>query len=187
MHKSKWRRSAQAMKHNNAIVNAEDFWQYAGSRYGKGDVAPLAILLQDRHGVNVNILLLICWCIEHGFIINLPQLNAVINAVEASEHALKQHRLERKQAKPEDKHDPNYPQAVAKYNQLKDDELVLEKAQQAIIVETVNSLGLASLPSGASIMSGVFNASIAALINGYGLREKQEARELISQLLKQLS
>ncbi|MDO6576766.1 TIGR02444 family protein [Alteromonas stellipolaris] len=175
------------MKHNNAIVNAEDFWQYAGSRYGKGDVAPLAILLQDRHGVNVNILLLICWCIEHGYIINLPQLNAVINAVEASEYTLKQHRLERKQAKPEDKQDANYPQALAKYNQLKDDELVLEKAQQAIIVETVNSLGLASLPSGASSMSGVFNASIAALINAYGLREKQEARELISQLLKQLS
>ncbi|CAD5247405.1 conserved hypothetical protein [Alteromonas sp. 38] len=171
------------MKHNNAIVNAEDFWQYAGSRYGTGDVAPLAILLQDRHGVNVNILLLICWCIEHGFIINLPQLNAVISAVEASEHVLKQHRLERKQAK----QDANYQKALARYNQLKDDELALEKTQQAIIVETVNSLGLASLPSGASGQSGVFNASIAALINAYGLREKQEARKLISQLLKHLS
>ena len=36
------------------------FWEYSVSRYTKGDMAPLALLLQDNHKVNVNVLLLIC-------------------------------------------------------------------------------------------------------------------------------
>ncbi|MDO6566862.1 TIGR02444 family protein [Alteromonas sp. 1_MG-2023] len=175
------------MKHNNSILNATDFWQYTGSRYSKGDIAPLAILLQDQHGVNVNVLLFVCWCIEHGFIINLPQLKTVIDATETSEVMLKQHRQARKRAKPDEKNDADYEHALAKYKQLKDDELILEKAQQVVIVDTVGSLNVASMPAGASDMSGVFNASVAALINAYGLRDKKEARGLISQLLKQLS
>ena len=56
------------------------FWEYSVSRYTKGDMAPLALLLQDNHKVNVNVLLLICWCLENNVIINLPQLNTVIAA-----------------------------------------------------------------------------------------------------------
>lgn len=175
------------MKHNNPILKAGDFWRYSASRYAKGEIAPQAILLQDQHGVNVNVLLLICWCIEHGFIINLPQLNSVISAIEGTEVVLKKQRDARKRARPVDASSQDYAQALAHYNQLKEDELELEKGQQQVMVDAVNSLNVASLPSGAETsMSGVFNASIAALINAYGLREQHQARGLISQILKQL-
>ncbi|MCP4281328.1 MAG: DUF2390 domain-containing protein, partial [Alteromonas sp.] len=77
------------------------FWEYSVSRYTKGDMAPLALLLQDNHKVNVNVLLLICWCLENNVIINLPQLKAVIAASSATEEKLQYHRARRKAASPE--------------------------------------------------------------------------------------
>ena len=77
------------------------FWAYSVSRYTKGDMAPLAILLQDNHKVNVNILLLICWCLENNTIINLPQLKAVIEAAAPTDSTLQAHRAKRKAAHPD--------------------------------------------------------------------------------------
>ncbi|SVB99786.1 uncharacterized protein METZ01_LOCUS252640, partial [marine metagenome] len=84
-------------------------------------MAPLALLLQDNHKVNVNVLLLICWCLENNVIINLPQIKAVIAASSATEEKLQHHRAKRKAASPAKGGDQ------AEYDALKAQELELER------------------------------------------------------------
>ncbi len=40
---------------------ASEFWDFSIATYGRPDVAPACLALQDRHGVDVNVLLLCCW------------------------------------------------------------------------------------------------------------------------------
>ncbi|WP_394222246.1 TIGR02444 family protein [Alteromonas gracilis] len=157
------------------------FWEYSVSRYTKGDMAPLALLLQDNHNVNVNVLLLICWCLENNVIINLPQLKAVVGASALTERALQSHRAKRKAASPEKGGDK------ATYDALKAQELDIERQQQRDIVASFNEQSVTRLGQTEALSTNVFNASIAAFINAYGLRENSEARRLISLVINQLS
>jgi len=161
-------------------VDCASFWQYSVSRYGLGDTAPIALVLQDNHGVNVNVLMLMCWCLDNNVVINLTQLNKVIDAANIKDASLIAHREKRKAAHPDKGGD------VALYETLKQEELALEKQQQADIIDAFTSLDVATLPSGASLSgSGVLNASIASFINAYGLRESVPARQLLSRLVNQ--
>lgn len=162
-------------------VENSAFWEYSVSRYTKGDMAALALLLQDNHGVNVNVLLLICWCLENNVIINLPQLNTVIAASKATEEKLTLHRAKRKAASPERGGEP------AAYELLKAQELELERQQQHDIVASFNEQAVTRLGQIQSISSNIFNASIAAFINAYELRDNNEARQLVSLVVNQLS
>ena len=162
-------------------IDNRAFWEYSVSRYTKGDMAPLALLLQDNHSVNVNVLLLICWCLENNVIINLPQLKAVIEASLLTEEALQRYRAKRKAASPEKGGEK------AVYEALKAQELDLERQQQQDIVASLNEQSVTHLGQTEALSSNVFNASIAALINAYGLRENNEARRLVSLVINQLS
>lgn len=162
-------------------LDASSFWQYSVSRYSVGDTAPVALVLQDNHGVNVNVLLLLCWCLENNVVINLMQLKKVIDAASLKDEPLVRHREMRKAAHPDNGGD------VLQYEALKQEELALEKQQQADIIEAFTALEVTSLPSGASMPnSGVLNASIASFINAYELRDSADARQLLSHLVKQL-
>ena len=177
------------MKDSNSILSADEFWHYTSTRYAHGDIATLAILLQDNYAVNVNVLLFVCWCLEHGWVINLTQLNDIVVAIAESEKTLIEHRKVRKQMRqqldnqPQDKHEG----LQDAYNALKNQELVLERTQQEIIVTMANKASLVRLPLASSFQSsGVVNASIAAFINQYSLRNEPQARALIGKLIKQL-
>jgi len=179
-------------------IDGEMFWQYSLSRYATGDVAPLALLLQDQHGVNVNVLLLVCWCLENNIIVNLPQLKDVIEAAAKSESELKIHRDKRKLANPKlrstvqttnanDESSASCERNAETYELLKTQELALERQQQEAIIEAFNQLDvhrMSAQPSGDG--TRILNASIAAFINVYSLRENSEARSLVSQLVSQL-
>jgi uncharacterized protein (TIGR02444 family) len=168
------------MTRNSSKLNDETFWQYSVATYQRNDIAPIAITLQDRFGVNVNILLLVCWCIEHGFIINLLQLRHIADAVKANSGPLEALRRKRKAAK------PKAGEPADTYEMLKQQELMLEREQQAVIVHKVNESELAQIAGHGEHTMPMMNASIAALINLYQLKEKAEARALLSLLLKQL-
>lgn len=157
------------------------FWDYSVSRYTRGDMAPLAILLQDNHNVNVNVLLLLGWCLENNFIINLPQFKAVIEASSPVEKKLRVHRAKRKEAHPDNGTDP------AVYATLKAEELELERQQQRDIVAAFNEQSVVRLGQAQLTTGSVFNASVAAFINAYGLRDNAEARRLVSLVIKELS
>ena len=161
-------------------IKSSVFWEYSVSRYTKGDMAPLALLLQDNHKVNVNVLLLICWCLENNVIINLPQLKSVIAASASTDEKLKQHREKRKAASPEKGGEQTT------YDALKAQELELERQQQQDIVASFNEQAVTHLGQQAS-PANIFNASIAAFINAYELRDSNEARQLVSLVVNQLS
>lgn len=157
------------------------FWQYSIRRYASNDMAPLALLLQDNHGVNINVLLLMCWCLENNVIVNLMQMKAIVEAIAESDKQLQAHRLQRKAAHPD-----NGGQK-AHYEELKAQELELEKQQQAVMIETFNAQDVMTLPSGPfNKKTNVLNASIAAFINAYGLKGSEEARQLLSLVVNQL-
>ena len=70
---------------------------------------------------------------------------------------------------------------------MKKEELTLERQQQEAMMLAFNEQVVASIPGNAALGANVFNASIAALINAYNLRDSQEARHLVSLLVNQLS
>ena len=43
------------------MAGAADFWTFSLEVYGRPGVAPACLALQDRHGLDVNLLLLCCW------------------------------------------------------------------------------------------------------------------------------
>ncbi len=161
-------------------LTSETFWLYTCNRYARGKTQELALTLQNTYGVNVNLLLFLCWCTENNVVVTLSQFTSLANAIEQSEQKLVAHRTKRQQMH------PNQGGDSTNYAALKAQELGLEREQQGIIVTTANSLGLHVLPSqvGQS-QSSVFNASIASFVNLYGLREQKVARSLISQVLCQ--
>ena len=69
---------------------------------------------------------------------------------------------------------------------MKAEELELEKAQQALILAQFNQFDVSYLPKEAAVGGNVFNASIAAFINAYALREAPQARLLLSAIIKAL-
>lgn len=168
------------MKNSEVVLSKADFWRYSYITYAIDDVAPASLTLQDKFGVNVNLIMLLCWCLQEGVILTLSQCQQLIECVETSEQELKAHRRERQSAKPKEG------ELSARYDNLKAEELELEKAQQALILAQFNQFDVSYLPKEAAVGGNVFNASIAAFINAYALREAPQARLLLSAIIKAL-
>lgn len=56
------------------------FWDHALAVYGRDGVAPACVELQDRHGLDVNLLLLACWLGADGRALNRAALARALDA-----------------------------------------------------------------------------------------------------------
>ncbi|GGF62663.1 TIGR02444 family protein [Alteromonas lipolytica] len=100
------------------------FWQHSLAVYAKPGVASACLTLQDDYQVNVNLLLFYQWCYCNQVRVR-PSLNNALNTViSQTDAAIQAHREVRRKAK-----------GTSNYEQLKQDELSLEAAQQAALVE----------------------------------------------------
>ena len=54
-----------------AAFPPSDFWDFALGLYGQEAVAEACLLLQDRHGADVNLLLLACWLARQGRVVDV--------------------------------------------------------------------------------------------------------------------
>lgn len=100
------------------------FWQHSLAVYGKPGVASACLTLQDDYQVNVNLLLFYHWCYGNQVRVS-PSLHHALNTViSQTDKAIQAHREIRRKAK-----------GSSEYEQLKQDELTLEAAQQAALVE----------------------------------------------------
>lgn len=145
-----------------------ELWDYAAKRYALCSEA--CLVLQDKFQVNVNLLLLLCWCVEHGAVVTLADLTRLRDAIADSDLVLKQHRTQRRQAKP--------PAGdAAAYEALKKQELALEAEQQRILVNTFNQLAH-PVADGA-----VSYASVAAFMALFGLRTNEDAKALLTKIV----
>ncbi len=149
-------------------LSRDGLWDYSAKRYALCSEA--CLVLQDKFQVNVNLLMLLCWCVEHGAVITLIDLTRLRDAITDSDLALKQHRTHRRQAKP-----PAGDSEV--YETLKKQELVLEAEQQGILVSTFNQLAR-PVAEGA-----VSYASVAAFMALYNLRANDEAKALLTKIV----
>ena len=59
------------------------FWEFSLAFYSRERVSAACLSLQNRHGADVNILLLCCWLATQGLKVEAAGLHAVIAAVEA--------------------------------------------------------------------------------------------------------
>ncbi|WP_175405168.1 TIGR02444 family protein [Salinimonas lutimaris] len=159
------------MTQNNELT-AESFWQYTNQVYRNPDVAALCLRLQDTCGVNVNMLLLLCWCLDHQRIVVLKQWQTLKAAIAHSEQTLKLHRQQRRAAK-EPAHADH-----AQYATLKQQELNLEAQQQQELVDAFNNMQVES-----SDLPGI-NAGVVAFIHAWQLKDQPQAMDDLRTLIK---
>lgn len=155
-------------------LNADTFWQYSLEIYGRPAVSENALALQDHFKVNVNMLLLLCWCLQNGAVITLNQWQVLLAAIEETERKLIAHRRQRKRAK------VARPEDASAYEALKKQELALELEQQEALTTMFNRLNVEHVS-----LSGV-NGSIASFVNVFNLRQQPDAVSRITAVIKQL-
>ena len=66
--------------HNQQLDNP--FWQYSCELYQKPGVRDILLLLQDKHNLNINLLLLMSWLGENKISINNEQLKILVDCIE---------------------------------------------------------------------------------------------------------
>jgi uncharacterized protein (TIGR02444 family) len=59
------------------------FWDFSVATYGQEGVAPACLSLQDRYGLDVNLLLYCCWSGARGVRLSAAELALLIDAVRA--------------------------------------------------------------------------------------------------------
>ncbi len=159
-------------------LSEKAFWQYSFNCYTHSDTAMHALSLQDNHGVNVNMLMLLCWCLDNRVIVDLAQFEALKAAADEMEPTLNERRKERRAAH------PNNGGSEQEYQKKKNTELDIERLQQRKMLKTFNQLELTRLPETAG--AGILNASVAAFIHCYCLRDDSTARQHVRTIINQL-
>ena len=103
----------------------EHFWDFACRHYANESVKNTCLELQDRYGMNVNLLLFCAYLDHHGQALSRAAIQQVLECIQSSDEALIAFRQARKQAK----HTDAYPSMLVQ-------ELELEKRQQQVLLET---------------------------------------------------
>ncbi|MEX2614815.1 MAG: TIGR02444 family protein [Alphaproteobacteria bacterium] len=65
----------------DAAVNP--FWRFSLMLYGRDGVAPACLRLQDRHGLDVNIILYCCWAAGQGVALEAAAITAITDGTKA--------------------------------------------------------------------------------------------------------
>ncbi len=119
----------------NAKNAAEEFWDYSAQLYKKEDVKKHCLLLQENLGLDVNMILLLCWLAEMGFgQLDVRVLTTIFKMSDNwQREILNPLRLVRRQI------NGIAGQEILKvYKSLKISELVAEKAEQAVLIQTLD-------------------------------------------------
>lgn len=116
------------MQKPSMMLTPEDFWLYSVNRYGKPGVADACLTLQDQFGINVNLILLYCWCIEYNYRPTRAAREALSSTVAQTNPAIEQHRQKRRLTK-----------GSPDYEAMKQTELEMEAEQQKALVAALCS------------------------------------------------
>jgi uncharacterized protein (TIGR02444 family) len=130
-------------------MQADEFWHYALDVYQQEGVKQACLDLQDKMQLNVNLILAMMYLCKHGLMYRYDDFSEVEQAIAESEKKLKHHRRKRRGLKKIDE---------SLYEKALSEELTMEKAQQAIIVEYSNGLVFQHIPN-----TSVLRDQLAAL------------------------
>lgn len=152
-------------------VDSGSFWHYSVAKYDKPNVMASCLTLQDEHGVNVNLLLLLCWCLDYHRLLTLSDWQSLLACVKESDATIQALRVRRRNAKAPDAEEHKH------YEVFKAEELLLERQQQQLIINQLNAL------SNNTIAPNTLNASIASFAAVYTLRHNKTAMQLIANVI----
>ncbi|MDD1795900.1 TIGR02444 family protein [Enterovibrio makurazakiensis] len=113
---------------NNATANG--LWQFCLHHYGKQEVKHASLKLQDTFKGNVNLVLLLAWLEDAGFMLSAHSLAALRQSLTHSETLLTRYRLMRRELKPQ--------LSRGAYQKMLNYELTLEKFQQQELLTCIN-------------------------------------------------
>ncbi|PWS53525.1 TIGR02444 family protein [Pseudoalteromonas sp. meg-B1] len=122
------------------LLNSNHFWQFACNLYSKGDMQTRLLDYQNQLGKNVNLCLLLYYLDSLNLAINQTQLSKLEQSIsEFDKQALKPLRATRAYLKANQAEVTDY---AAIRKALLGAELKLEKQQQIILIDEVNSMNL---------------------------------------------
>lgn len=110
------------------------FWDFSNAVYGRSGVAKACLSLQDRRGLDVNLLLFCCWAGMRGWQLTAAELAARIDAVRPwQDQVVKPLRAARRWLK--EQHTAPAEAAEALRQAIKAQELEAERLEQQILAE----------------------------------------------------
>lgn len=156
------------------MLSQSVFWDYAVNLYGKTGVTDVCLKLQDELGLNVNLILLLCYAEQHRLQISSKQLKQLVQCVDKwhREYTKPLRRIRRDLALEDSA-------TVEAKRAIFDAEIELEKAEQKLLLGCYNRLELQSVDSAQNLQRYIgLNEAKAPLIYGADielLRERYSA------------
>jgi len=139
-------------------LDESTFWQYACELYIQPGVKESCLALQDNQQLNVNLLLLLCWCEQNQQQLSKSQIDALISAVSPWHQDYTQPlRQLRRQMSQQDA-----ATSAAKRAML-DAELALEKIEQSLLLEMFNRFELIAVKKADNLTMYCDGADFAVL------------------------
>lgn len=123
---------------SNWQLEEQSFWDFSLLLYAKPKVMTQCLLLQDHYQLNVNIMLFCCFAEQLQLSIDETFVNTLYRAALPSEQLIVAHRQKRKQYKQHSGVNDGEMFDANHYEQLKKEELRLEKQQQSDLITAAN-------------------------------------------------
>ncbi|MFT4927454.1 MAG: hypothetical protein ACI8WB_003561 [Phenylobacterium sp.] len=114
-------------------LTAKQFWHFSGELYGKPGVKEICLNLQDQFDLNVNLVLLLCWCEQHQRVLSAVQVEALVAGIaQWHQDYTRPMRVLRRRLARDDATDSEAKQAML------DAELALERVEQRLLLAVFN-------------------------------------------------
>ena len=152
------------------MLDEATFWQFAVDLYGKSDVSQVCIELQDKLGLNVNLLLLLCWCERQKIQLDGEQIQQLNFGLDRwHQQYTKPLRQLRRQLALEDDADETVKKTIFEA------EMALEKTEQRLLLGVFNQFSLNPQNNAQNLQRYVSQADSKAVIDYAGQIERLRA------------
>jgi uncharacterized protein (TIGR02444 family) len=163
--------------------SSQNFWEFSVQLYSSPEVSAACLDLQNQHGIDVNLLLLCCWCGARGAELSETSLSQSIaysrKWAEQVIKPLRQTRVWMKSNIPSDQHQKLGFLEVRK--EIKTVELSAEKHQQSVLEKIV----LSQPDSGAKISpKKAIEQNVLDLINQIKVADSSTLRTTLSLVIR---
>lgn len=141
------------------LLHEADFWSFSLEFYGRNGVTSACLTLQDELGVNVNLLLLLCWCEQHDWQLDGEQIELLsLSLAQWHRDYTQPLRQIRRQLALEDQATTQVKQAIFEA------EMALEKTEQRLLMGVFNQFKLPRVDSAQNLPRYIASADKNAVI-----------------------
>lgn len=152
-------------------LTADDFWDFSLQLYGKPEIQKVCLTLQDQYQLNVNLLLFACYLDAQGIFVSESDFKSLVQSSLKQDEQIQNTRAQRRNAKNKD---------AELYQNLKQQELQLERLQQSDIVQAMNKIDTPQAPGG--VESATSNLDTYRQSEGSNTSTDQQLNTLLNQL-----